>query len=71
MRGRKLRAVGLGNAGKIFQHKKRIPEWGDGNETHIQVTKVPENTQIKKESPNEGTETETHYVRLMFPNIKG
>ena len=37
-------------------HKKRIPEWGDGNiKLIIAVTRLI--LLIKKESPNEGTET--------------
>ena len=40
----------------ILTNKKRIPEWGDGNNSYISY---PWSTlsNIKKESPNEGTET--------------
>ena len=37
-------------------HKKRIPEWGDGNFL-AGYCKVIDGWKIKKESPNEGTET--------------
>ena len=36
-------------------YKKRIPEWGDGNRTIYGYKKLI--SYIKKESPNEGTET--------------
>ena len=81
MRGRK-QGVSLFLVGQVFpDHKKRIPEWGDGNpqldyeDTEhgiLDKKRIPEwgdgnnyqitwnagiFPQIKKESPNEGTET--------------
>ena len=38
-------------------NKKRIPEWGDGNADFPVPHKSVLNLKIKKESPNEGTET--------------
>ena len=39
-------------------HKKRIPEWGDGNPVTLTPAMASSySSWIKKESPNEGTET--------------
>ena len=46
-----------------FSNKKRIPEWGDGN-PYQGGTKVV-TLEIKKESPNEGTETAADAKRLI------
>ncbi len=46
-----------------YSHKKRIPEWGDGNPTALS-TVIKNWLAIKKESPNEGTETFALYVSI-------
>ena len=46
-------------------NKKRIPEWGDGNETVIWY--IDTVLTIKKESPNEGTETRLSISFFPFP----
>ena len=43
---------------KIQHYKKRIPEWGDGNKTQSMKHTYCDVGFIKKESPNEGTETQ-------------
>ena len=42
------------------RYKKRIPEWGDGNFQFVDVGRFIK--KIKKESPNEGTETLNRWV---------
>ena len=50
-------------------HKKRIPEWGDGN--HLITDPIISMRIIKKESPNEGTETSyTHLPSFHRRQIK-
>ena len=66
MRGRKLALIVALKASK--KDKKRIPEWGDGNTTTSMPLAVSSYT-IKKESPNEGTETASSGERSGSENL--
>ena len=64
MRGRKLHRRYWRFQGCNVGYKKRIPEWGDGNDV-LMITFVAESDKIKKESPNEGTETTTELIFII------
>ena len=55
MRGRKLYFIMYCYSNRCLVNKKRIPEWGDGN--IFKYNSFNDFKPIKKESPNEGTET--------------
>ena len=71
MRGRKP----VPRCGVFFyfhDDKKRIPEWGDGNRALRNDHRPMRRLSIKKESPNEGTETRIISVSFddVFQHIK-